>query len=202
MTGRRADEMVRGLDIEAAIVAGMPEGDARRTMFSDAAIAASHLAEALGVGPYPVEFLADCVRSMGLGGALELPEPLIGPEPTALVRRWMSAAAGTSSSIERDELFARWLERVAMLIAVRRQVAPPGPVNDTPDEIGRPVSDDEIHEAVRSGRNTISVRPDAIGGTALGSGSPVIDDAGPVIDEGGIAIDETRAEDRSDQGRR
>ncbi|MQY19512.1 hypothetical protein [Nocardia macrotermitis] len=130
MTARRTDEMLRGLDVEAAIVVGMPEGEARRAMFSDAALAASHLAEALGAGPYPLEFLAGCVRSMGLPGALELPEPLIGAERTELVRRWMSAAVqgAGGTDIARDELFARWLERVAVLIALRRQVASRGAV--------------------------------------------------------------------------
>jgi hypothetical protein len=75
----------------------------------------------LGVGPYPVSFLAGCVRTLGLEGALELPEPLIGHEPTALVRRWLSAAAGPNRDIARDDLFARWLEMVAALLHSRRQ---------------------------------------------------------------------------------
>lgn len=123
MTGRRPDELLHGLDIEAAIVAGMPESGEREGMFTDAVIAASHEAERLEVGPYPLGFLAGCVRSLGLRGALELPEPLIGAESTALVRRWMSAADRASEAhVERDELFARWLERVAIMIAVRAQV--------------------------------------------------------------------------------
>lgn len=91
----RRDEELRGLDVDAAITIGMAlPGTARAAMFAEAAIAASWQLQDLGVGPYPVSFLAGCVRSMGLEGALELPEPLIGHEPTALVRKWLEATTG------------------------------------------------------------------------------------------------------------
>lgn len=161
MMRMRSDESLCGLDIEAAVAAGMAaasdmagagsgdgavvgpaqacvatdgavlvdaieiasESAARGTMFAEAAIAASRRAEELGVGPYPLAFLAGCVRTMGLGAVYALPEPLIGEQPTVLVRGWM-VAAGAKGAVDtaRDEMFARWLERVAMLIAVRRQV--------------------------------------------------------------------------------
>jgi hypothetical protein len=151
--------MLRGLDVEAAIVASMPEGQARGMMFSDAAIAASHQAERLGVGPYPLGFLAGCVRSLGLRGALELPEPLIGAEPTALVRRWMSAAEGAECDIERDRLFAWWLERVALLIAVRRQVDAAGSsTGDAVDPVDKPDTSPAEHRTAAHGQPT----PDAV----------------------------------------
>lgn len=119
----RRDEELRGLDVDAAITMGMAlPATARAAMFAEIAIAASRQLQDLGVGPHPVSFLAGCVRSLGLEGALELPEPLIGHEPTALVRRWMSAAAGLSRNIARDDLFARWLEMVAALLHSRRQL--------------------------------------------------------------------------------
>ncbi|MEU0503566.1 hypothetical protein [Nocardia sp. NPDC005998] len=130
-TGRSNDEL-RGLDVPAALVAGMPEpGPARRILFAEAAIAASLAVQDLGVGPHPVRFLAGCVRSLGLDGALQLPEPLIGDQPTRLVREWMSAAhTGPDPDIARDDLFARWLEAVALLIEVRQQALHPGQPGD------------------------------------------------------------------------
>ena len=119
----RRDEELRGLDVDAAVTMGMSlPGTARAAMCADAAIAASWEMQELGVGPYPISFLAGCVRSMGLEGALDLPEPLIGHEPTALVRRWLSAAAAPGRNIARDDLFARWLEMVAALLHSRRQL--------------------------------------------------------------------------------
>lgn len=118
------DTDLRGLDVEAAIARGLAmDGPARAALFTEAAIAASWHAQDLGVGPYPLAFLARCVRSMGISAALELPEPLIGEQPTRLARDWMAAAAGTGPSLAHDELFARWLEMVAALIATRRNAA-------------------------------------------------------------------------------
>jgi hypothetical protein len=120
----RPDTDLRDLDVEAAIARGLVlDGPARKAMFTEAAIAASWHAQDLGVGPYPLAFLARCIRSMGIPAALELPEPLIGAQPTALARDWMAAAAGTGPDLARDELFARWLETIAALIATRRNVA-------------------------------------------------------------------------------
>ncbi|MGO4649260.1 hypothetical protein AB4305_30620 [Nocardia sp. 2YAB30] len=120
----RRDEELRGIDVEAAIAAGMVEPDEARTaLFGAAAVAAALHAEELEVGPYPLEFLAGCVRALGLDGALELREPLIGEQPTELVRGWMSAARPPRSpDALRDQLFARWLDAVAVVLAARRHV--------------------------------------------------------------------------------
>ncbi|MFE3028886.1 hypothetical protein ACFXO9_31030 [Nocardia tengchongensis] len=120
----RPDEQLSGLDIAAAITDGIGEpGPARRAMFSGAAIAAAIRAERLAIGPYPLTFLAGCVRSLGLEGALRLPEPLIGEQRTVLAREWMSAAfAGSSPDVVRDEVFARWLGMVAVLLSARSTV--------------------------------------------------------------------------------
>ncbi|MFE3027175.1 hypothetical protein [Nocardia tengchongensis] len=119
---RRRDEELRCVDVVAAIAGGMVEsGAARRALFTDAAIAASLPAEQLAIGPYPLSFLAGCVRSLGLDGVLQLPELLVGEEPTLLVRAWMSAArSGRSPDVVGDEVFARWLEMVAVLLDSRR----------------------------------------------------------------------------------
>ncbi|WP_063045079.1 hypothetical protein [Nocardia pseudovaccinii] len=120
----RRDEVLGEIDIEAAIAAGMAEPDeARSALFSAAAVAAALRADELEVAPYPLEFLAGCVRAVGLQGALELPEPLIGEQPTELVRGWMSAARlPRNPDALRDQLFARWLDAVAVVLTARRHV--------------------------------------------------------------------------------
>jgi hypothetical protein len=122
MTDRRSDSELLDLDVEAAITRGLcRDGAARHLLLSDAAIAGSWKAERLGAGPRPIAFLARCVRTMGISGALELPEPLIGDARTSLARDWLIAAldAGRDDP-EVDDLFARWLDRVALLLAFRR----------------------------------------------------------------------------------
>ncbi|MBF6081687.1 hypothetical protein IU485_09980 [Nocardia cyriacigeorgica] len=120
------DSALRRVDIAAAITAGIPEqGPARVALFGDAVVAAALSAEELATGSYPLQFLASC-RSLGLDAAVELPEPLIGAERTELVRGWMSAArAEPGIDVARDDLFARWLEAVALVMSVRARTATP-----------------------------------------------------------------------------
>ncbi|MFQ6329114.1 hypothetical protein ACLMAL_23665 [Nocardia sp. CWNU-33] len=136
-TPRRRDQDLSGVDIEQALTSGMAEsGPARRALFTEAAIAASMQAEKLAVEPYSLTFLAHCVRSLGLDDALRLPEPLIGPAPTLLARNWMSAAyTGAVVDVARDDLFAQWLDMVAMLLASRKEAAAESKPehNDPPD---------------------------------------------------------------------
>ncbi|MFH8385059.1 hypothetical protein ACH4E7_29645 [Kitasatospora sp. NPDC018058] len=124
MTTIRLDaELMTGYDVEAAITRGLLiTGVPRRVLFSEAAIAASYQAEALLIGPYPLGFLARYVRAGGFTAALDLPEPVIGPEATELVRGWLRAAAATGADLQREVLFARWLASVALLITLRRRV--------------------------------------------------------------------------------
>jgi hypothetical protein len=150
------DAELAGLDVAAAIGLGIAaDGQARQVMFTDAAIAASLMAEEAGVGPYPVAILARVVRAGGVAEALRLPEPLIGAEPTALARRWLEAAraagdktagdkaagdkaagdkaagdkaAGDKAAGDKADLvFSRWLEMVATLLAVRVSARPAPP---------------------------------------------------------------------------
>ena len=117
----RPDTELCGLDVPAAITRGLLlEGVPRRMLFSDAAIAACLEAEELSVGPYPVRFLARHVRGAGVEEAMALPEPLIRPEQAELARDWLRAARAAGSGLELDALFARWLDMVASLLAVRR----------------------------------------------------------------------------------
>lgn len=117
----RPDAELHGLDVPAAITRGLVfDGVARRMLYDEAAIAAALKAEERGVGPYPVRFLAGYVRSAGIEAALALPEPLIGPERAELARDWLFAARSAGSRLELDVLFARWLDMVAALLALRR----------------------------------------------------------------------------------
>jgi hypothetical protein len=121
VTTIRPDTELYGLDVPAAITRGLLlDGVPRRMLYSDAAIAAALAAEARDVGPYPVHFLAGYVRTAGVDAALALPEPLIAPEQAELARDWLHAARAAGAGLEFDALFARWLEMVAAVLAVRR----------------------------------------------------------------------------------
>ncbi len=116
----RYDTALRDLDIPDGIAHGLAAaGSARRTLFAEVAIAASHRAEEIGVDPHGLAFLARHVRSAGVDRAAELPEPLVGPAGTALAREWLSAARPVAGDVATDDLFARWLAAVAMLLAAR-----------------------------------------------------------------------------------
>jgi hypothetical protein len=120
----RPDSDLGGLDVEAALTRGMTwTGTARTVLYREVAIAASLRAERLDVGPYPLTFLARYVRAAGVRGALALPEPLIGAAQAELVRGWMTAAVTADATPADDDLFAQWLDTVAMFLAVRRQAS-------------------------------------------------------------------------------
>lgn len=132
----RPDADLVALDVAAAITRGLPnDGALRRALFTEAAIAAALHAERLGVGPYPVAFLARFIRAGGIQAALELPEPLIGAEPAALVRHWMAAAVSADAGLAGEDVFARWLEAVAALMALRRQVGARQPSGEAPRDV-------------------------------------------------------------------
>ncbi len=119
----RPDGELAELDIDAAIADGLADdGPVRRAMFGAAAIAAALRLEPYGVGPYPVRFLARYVRAAGRSAALELPEPLVGAEPQALARAWLTASSTVDDGLVADRTFAQWLDMVAALLAIRRRV--------------------------------------------------------------------------------
>lgn len=116
----RYDADLMDLDVPAGIARGLaPGGTAQRALFDETAIAASHRAEEIGVDPLGLAFLARYVRAAGVSSAGELPEPLVGPAGTALAREWLAAAEPLSGDVTTDDLFARWLTTVAMLLAAR-----------------------------------------------------------------------------------
>jgi hypothetical protein len=123
MTGdRRFDAGLRTLDVASAVAAVTSNfTDDHGIALADAAVAAAVQLEDVRVGPNPVAFLVGCVRAMGLPDAQRLPEPLVGAQPTAMVRAWMTAACPDAEpDVARDEAFARWLEMVAAVLRSRR----------------------------------------------------------------------------------
>ena len=118
----RPDLHLRALDVPAAITRGLTiGGGSRHALFTEAAIAASMQAAEFGIGQIPLAFLARYVRTAGVSAALDLPEPLAVPDQADLVRDWLTAALTAGSSVSHDLEFASWLERVAILIAMRRR---------------------------------------------------------------------------------
>ena len=112
-------------EIETAITRGLLwPGAARRALLSEAAVAAAAELTDLRVGPFPVEFLAYCVRSMGLDRAQNLAEPLPGEPAGRLARTWLAAAAASGTGLAGTDLFTLWLCRVAKLLAARRSISP------------------------------------------------------------------------------
>lgn len=121
-TAIRPDSELRDLNINAVIAAGMAADEsARRTLFTAGAIAASLRLEELGIGPYPVRFLARYVRAAGRAEALALPEPLVGTEAVVLAHQWLTTASTVDAGLSGDRAFAQWLDMVAALIAIRRR---------------------------------------------------------------------------------
>ena len=126
VTEVRPDSELAGLDVADAIRSGLgTDAEARHALFTEAAIAAAIDAETLGVGPHPVGFLASLVRAGGVAATLQLPDPLIGAEPAALAHGWLEAALAAGTGIAQDQMFARWLQMVATLLAARRRAAAP-----------------------------------------------------------------------------
>jgi hypothetical protein len=118
----RPDSELAELDIDAAIATGLADdGAPRRDLFTAAAIAAALRLEPYGTGPHPVRFLARYVRAAGRTAALALPEPLVGAQPTILARQWLTAASTVDDGLAGDQAFARWLDMVAAIVAIRRR---------------------------------------------------------------------------------
>lgn len=90
----RDDSRMSPDDVETAIARALRwGGTARAILLNDAALASAGALDDLDIGVFPVEFLAYCVRSMGLERAAELAEPLPGREASELARGWLVAAA-------------------------------------------------------------------------------------------------------------
>ena len=94
--------------------------DERRQLFAEGAVGAAIRADRADVQPRSLSYLAEIVRRGGLAFAAGLSEPLPTPEQAELARDWMAAAAGTAH----DDLFARWLDAVAAIVAARRAARP------------------------------------------------------------------------------
>ncbi|MFH8385466.1 hypothetical protein ACH4E7_31790 [Kitasatospora sp. NPDC018058] len=119
----KTDDELRQLDVPAMLRYGLAfAGPHRAALFGEGAIAAALAAERLGVVPRSLAFLAEVVRSGGARYAADLPEPLPGPEPASLARDWLTSAATTVTTVDGDQLLARWLDAVAEILGLRRTV--------------------------------------------------------------------------------
>ncbi|MGA5822425.1 hypothetical protein ACPC54_31735 [Kitasatospora sp. NPDC094028] len=119
----RTDDDLRRLDVPTLLRYGLAFGGHHRAaLFGEGAVAAALEADALGVLPRSLSFLAEVVRSGGTRYAAELPEPLPGPEAAGLARAWLTAAATTITTVDGDQLLARWLMAVAEVLGLRRTV--------------------------------------------------------------------------------
>jgi hypothetical protein len=117
-----SDDDLAAVDLGALLRSGLTgEGaQARGRLFAEGAVGAAIRADRAGVQPRSVSYLAEIVRRGGLPFAAGLSEPLPTPEQTELARDWLAAAAGTAQ----DDLFARWLDAVAAIVAARRASRP------------------------------------------------------------------------------
>ena len=114
-------------DLGAEITRGLLwAGPARKVLMGETAAAAAAQLTDLRIGPFPVEFLAYCVRSMGLAQARDLAEPLPGEAAARLARDWLAAAAEAGTGLIGADLFATWLVRVAKMVAARRSATVEG----------------------------------------------------------------------------
>ncbi|MEU6235206.1 hypothetical protein [Kitasatospora sp. NPDC047058] len=119
----KTDDELRQLDVPALLRYGLAfAGPHRAALFGEGAVAAALAADRLGVFPRSVSFLAEVVRRGGARYAAGLTEPLPGAEPTLLAREWLSSAAATVTTTEGDQLLARWLDAVAEILGLRREV--------------------------------------------------------------------------------
>ncbi|MFF2542790.1 hypothetical protein ACFVUY_09505 [Kitasatospora sp. NPDC058063] len=119
----RTDDELRQLDVSAMLRYGLAfAGPHRAALFGEGAVAAALAADRLGVLPRSLAFLAEVVRSGGARYAADLPEPLPGTEPARLARDWLGSAATTVTTVDGDQLLARWLEAVAEILGLRRDV--------------------------------------------------------------------------------
>lgn len=119
MTDSRTDEQLRTIDVPAELAVALL---AERAPAGEVTVAATLAAERRNVRPRSLTFLAEVVRRGGIGYAVTLPEPLPEPEQTALASSWLIAAASVEDpGPTHDETVARWLENVALVLAVRTQ---------------------------------------------------------------------------------
>ncbi|MFI9723811.1 hypothetical protein ACIHFE_29835 [Streptomyces sp. NPDC052396] len=122
------DAELIALDVPLMIRYGLRLGAVHRTaLFGDGAVAAALMAEREQVLPRSLSYLGEVVRRAGLRAASGLPEPLPGIEAAAIAREWLVTAASVAKGIDDDETMARWLEAVAIVLALRARSSGPRP---------------------------------------------------------------------------
>ena len=110
------EDQLAGVDVAALLADGLRGPGAARRVVGGCAVAAATQAGLAGVRPRSLSYLAEIVRRGGARYAARLPEPLPTPEQSALIRPWLTVAAGADGA---DEPFARWLEAVAAIVDAR-----------------------------------------------------------------------------------
>lgn len=120
-TGSLSDDQLARLDIATLVRDGLASSAeaAHRDLFGTGAVGAAVLLDRIGVVPRSLTFLAQIVRSGGVRYSARLAEPLPEDGQSEAIRPWLKQAATVATGVERDEDFARWLESVATIIAVR-----------------------------------------------------------------------------------
>lgn len=120
MTNPKTEAEIARLDVVAMLHNGLlADGPHRRALFGEGSVAAALALNRLGVIPRSLDFLAEVVRTGGVGYAAALPEPLPVADQSDLVRTWLAIAADTVRGTEGDDLVARWLDSVAAILAAR-----------------------------------------------------------------------------------
>jgi hypothetical protein len=115
------EDDLAAVDLGTLLRSGLTgETAARRSLFGEGAVGAAIRSDRAGVQPRSLSYLAEIVRRGGLAFAAGLTDPLPAPEQAELARDWLAAVAGTGQ----DELFARWLDAVAAIVAARRAARP------------------------------------------------------------------------------
>ena len=120
MTTPKTEADLARLDVIAMLHNGLiADGPQRRALFGEGAVAAALALNRLGVIPRSLDFLAEVVRTGGVGYAAALPEPLPVADQSDLVRSWLTATTVLVQGTEGDDLVARWLDAVAAILAAR-----------------------------------------------------------------------------------
>ncbi|MEU4151648.1 hypothetical protein [Streptomyces sp. NPDC026659] len=119
---RTDDQVLADTDVPALLRYGLTQDALRTALFGDGAVAAAVRLDRLGVVPRAVAFVADIARAGGLRYAADLPEPLPSPAASAQLREWLETAAQVATGPEAEERAVRWLDAVAEIMGMRRDV--------------------------------------------------------------------------------
>ncbi|MET9213220.1 MULTISPECIES: hypothetical protein [unclassified Nocardia] len=120
MNTQYTDVEATATDISRLLIDGLTTPDARHPeLFGIGAVGAAVRLDRLLTPPRAVAYLARVVAAGGTASAAALSDPLPDPRQSAVLRPWLDAAATVPAAIAVDDLFARWLDAVAAVLALR-----------------------------------------------------------------------------------